>query len=125
MTGTRVTALLGALVLAAVAAACSGDSTAPVACTLEARPSLRVEVVDSASGTRIPGPTVRVRDGTFTDTLAVHDGVAAGPFERPGTYDVRVEENGFAPWVRRGVNVTEGRCHVETRELTARLQPSE
>lgn len=115
--------VLGGIVSAAFLGACGDDLIAPV-CTLEARASLMVQVVDSVSGAVIPEPTVWVKDGAFVDTLRVREGVAAGPYERAGTYDVHVEETGFAPWVLKGVEVTENRCHVETRELTARLQPT-
>lgn len=123
MTWERAVGALGIMVSMVLLNACSDPI--PVACTDEALPSIRVQVVDSVSGSVIPEPLVWVRDGEFVDTLIVHEGVATGPFERPGTYDVYVEENQFEPWVMRGVQVTEGRCHVETRELTARLQPTD
>lgn len=44
-------------------------------------------------------------------------------FERPGTYEVAAEKEGFFRWIRSGVEVDEGPCHVETVGLTARLTP--
>jgi hypothetical protein len=50
-----------------------------------------------------------------------------GPFhlahEQSGTYEVTVEAQGYSLWQRTGVRVRDGECHVQTAELTARLQP--
>lgn len=110
----------------AFAAACllllSGCGITDVICTDEAVPALAVAVVDSVSGETVVDPLVWVRDGSSQDTLTVFDGIASGLHERAGTYEVHAEHEGYAPWVRTGVTVTEGQCHVITRELTARLQ---
>lgn len=103
-------------------AGCGATGLTDVVCTLEARPALAVAVVDSVSGEAVLEPLVWVRDGTFQDTLQVFDGTASGVHERAGTYEVHVEHDQYAPWVRSGVTVTEDECHVITRELTARLQ---
>ena len=94
-----------------------------IECTTDARPALRVEVVDSLTGALLAEPLVWVRDGSFQDTLEVSFGRASGPHERPGTYEVHVEHDGYEPWVRASVRVSEDECHVQTRSLTARLQP--
>jgi major membrane immunogen (membrane-anchored lipoprotein) len=92
-------------------------------CTDEAVPAIRVAVVDSVSGAAIANPLVWVGDGMFQDTLEVFpNGIAHGVYERAGTYEVHVEHDDYESWVRTGVTVTEGKCHVNTRELTARLQ---
>lgn len=93
-------------------------------CTTEVVPAVRVAVVDSVSEEAVLDPLVWVRDGAFQDTLEVFDGTAYGAYERAGTYEVHVEHDSYAPWLRTGVTVTEGECHVITRELTARLQAS-
>lgn len=95
--------------------------TDPV-CTGEVVPAVQVAVVDSVSGEAVLEPLVWVRDGSFQDTLEVHGGTATGAWERAGAYEVHVEHDSYAPWVRTDVTVTEGECHVITRELTARLQ---
>jgi hypothetical protein len=45
-----------------------------------------------------------------------------GAGERGGTYRVVVQKPGYEDWVKTGVVVAEGRCHVVTTTLTARLQ---
>jgi ribosomal protein S16 len=118
--------MLAALFIAALSAACGkGSDSNPVVCSGEARPSLQIEVVDSTTGSPISDPLVWVRDGEFVDTLLAYQGVHRGPFERPGTYHVHVEKDQYLSWVKSGVNVPQGRCHVETQELTARLQPAD
>ena len=82
-----------------------------------------VNAVDSVTSDPIADPTIRIRDGAYEYTF--EPGRNWGPdVERPGTYEVRVEHPGYAPWVRTGVEVTEGRCHVNTRDVLAKLQPS-
>jgi len=95
-----------------------------VLCTTEVVPSLRIEVVDSITGDPITDSVVWVRDGAYQDTLPSFEGTAWGPDERPGTYEVHVEKADYAQWIRSQVRVTQGECHVETRELVARLQPA-
>jgi len=98
-----------------------------VVCTLEARSSFAVTVVDSTSGAPIrSGATVGVAEGPFADTLlAPGPGASAysgGVYERPGTYTVAVSHPDYRPWRRSGVEVTRDECHVQTQQLTARLQ---
>lgn len=100
-----------------------GLTDVDVACTAEAVPSLRIEVVDSVSATLVADPTVWVRDEAYQVTLPVFDGVALGPYERAGTYEIHVEHVNYWPWVSQDVKVTKGRCHVDTQSLTARLRP--
>lgn len=103
-------------------AGCGVTGFTDVVCTAEAVPAVEVTVVDSVTGEAVLDPLVWVRDGTFQDTLEVYDGTAYGAYERTGTYEVHVEHDDYAPWVRTGVTVTEDECHVITQELTARLQ---
>lgn len=60
---------------------------------------------------------------TWVDTLKPEGDTLqfSGAMERAGTYHVRVEHPGFAPWTRSGVAVNEGECSVNTQEQTARL----
>ena len=60
----------------------------------------------------------------FVDTLISTEGGAWGPSERAGTYELHVEHEGYAPWVRSGIRVTEDECQFRTRSLVVRLQPS-
>jgi hypothetical protein len=121
-TSASVLALLG------LGAACAkqGAREASVVCTLEARSSFAVTAVDSMSGAPIRGATVRVTEGAFSDTLVAqpsgtnpYSGVV---YERGGTYAVSVSHPDYRPWQRAAVTVTRDQCHVQTQQLTARLQ---
>jgi hypothetical protein len=119
--------------LAAVSGACANRGSAPapggIVCTMEARSSFAVTVVDSTSGAAIrSGATVRVSDGSFADTLVAPgpgaNAYSGGVYERPGTYTVAVSHPSYRTWQRSGVRVTRDECHVQTQQLTARLQRS-
>jgi hypothetical protein len=102
-----------ALAVVACGGACASSSPAPedaVVCTLEARSSFPVTVVDSTSGAPIrSGATVGVTEGPFADTLlAPGPGASAysgGVYERPGTYTVAVAAPAGATDVWAGVRV--------------------
>jgi hypothetical protein len=132
--------VLSALAVAtsALVSACAsgGSDTEPgadpgagagVICTMEARSSFAVTVVDSTSGTTIrSGAAVRVTDGAFSDTLVAPSSggtaYSGGVYERPGTYTVAVTHRDYRPWQRSGITVTKDECHVQTAQVTARLQ---
>lgn len=125
-----VGATLGVVVLGL--AGCGNDPVG-FACTTEARSSVTVTVLDSASGTgRARGATVILRDGAYTDSsvFALDDPLPGdsvfyptNTFERAGTYTVRVRRPGYALWERQNVRVTSDQCHVVTARVRARLQP--
>lgn len=125
--GSVSAVVTGTVGVAVLAAACAGS---PTLCSLGIEPAIRVTVVDSASGVVIAGlARGAVHDGAFVDSLrpggadgqgTVTELVAAD--ERPGTYRVDVVAPGYRSWSRTGVRVPEGSCHVQTAELTARLQ---
>ena len=112
------------------AVACSG-STSPV-CTLEFRPGVAVYVKDSLTSAGVAsGASLVVREGSYKDSVAAPDSrpdlddsplFAAG--ERAGTYQVTVLKPGYAAWLQSNVRVTSNRCHVNTVNLTALLQPA-
>ena len=101
----------------------------PVICTLEARPSVTLSVVDSLTADPVSADSVTVWavSGSFADSLRVSSDVAARVLgfgeERPGTYDVGVDAAGYRPWRVNGLVVTADECHVRTVALTARLVP--
>lgn len=121
----HVTALL---LLAMLSSACALFPEAE--CTPTAVPAIRVRVVDASTGANIaPGATVVVSDGAFTETWTIPDdptrndeGVAAA-LERPGIYRVVVSRERYRPWDQSKLRATEGRCHVNTIAVTARLVP--
>ena len=95
-----------------------------VICTMEARSSISVVVLDAATGDSLDvTPTGTVRDGSFEEALQGFGRTLSGPFERKGTYDVTVTAPGYASWDTTGVVVTADECHVQTVVLTARLAP--
>jgi hypothetical protein len=112
------------------AVACSG-STSPV-CTLEFRPGLAVYVKDSVTRAGVAsGASLVVREGSYKDSVAAENSrpdldnsplLAAG--ERSGTYQVTVLKPGYAAWLQSNVRVTNNKCHVNTVNLTALLQPA-
>ena len=124
------------LLLASMMAGCG--ILDPTVCTTEARPAIQVDVLDSISGSPVRGPIrVVASDGSemfefdsqdiVLSPTADPDTVVFGPFylahERPGTYDVAVEAQGYRMWQRTGVRVRDGECHVQTADLMALLQP--
>ena len=108
------------------------DSTlVAVVCTTEARPAVRLTVVDSVTGQSGPMQSLKIviRDGAARDTAFVPTIAAGAPtftfsmaFERKGTYTVDVTANGYQPWERSAIVVTGDLCHVTTVAVTALLQ---
>lgn len=95
-----------------------------VMCTMEARSSISITVLDAATGDSLGGtPTGSVRDGPFEEELQAFGNQLSGPFERKGTYDVTVRAPGYSSWDTTGVVVTADECHVQTVQLTVRLAP--
>jgi len=106
---------------AAVAMVCCGCEN-QVVCTAEARPSLRIAVVDAA-GRPACGATVVVRDGPLAATLQEdpnRDCTHTGVSERRGTYDIEVAK-GARKASLDDVKVSADECHVRTRAATVRL----
>jgi hypothetical protein len=115
-------AIIGAMLLAGC-----DVLTSPVVCTMEARPAISVDVRDSSGNAPVgEGARITVRDGAFVDSAVTTEGYS-GPYglahERPGSYTVTVQQDGYATWSRNDVVVTRGDCHVHTVGLTALLQP--
>jgi len=113
------------LALGLLAPAACAPAAIETICTMEARSSFAVTVVDSASGQNLaPTATVRVTAGTFSDTLVAlpPDSLYSGVHERPGEYAMAVTRSGYQPWQRSGVEVGRDECHVITHVDTARLR---
>lgn len=117
------------IVLAACSAlvlGCSaGNVTDDLACTLEARAGITVDVRDAVTNALVGQQSIIVaREAAFADT--VNAGNADGPyglvFERAGTYTLTVTRPGYQTWSQAGVQVAAGRCHVAGVVVTARLQ---
>ena len=107
--------VLGATVLA------SCDFLGPRICDTAAYPAIRLDVRDSVSDVAISdGFRAIARDGAFADTAVFQPTLLAE--ERPGSYTVTVERDGYQTWSRTGVRVRDGECHVRTVDLVARLK---
>lgn len=110
----------------------SCDDPGLIACTLEARAAISVEIRDSATAAPLAdGAIASVSDGAFSDTLELcgwsgggAGTIRCGAWERSGTYGVAVTHPGYQAWARSGVVVTRDRCHVQGVALQARLQPA-
>jgi hypothetical protein len=116
-------------ILTLALAAC--EWPAGVNCTSEARPSIRLTLVDSTTGAPIIGDyTVMITDGDYVESLNLSNppveptGVFLGE-ERSGIYRVKAKATGYQSWQREGVRITEDRCHVRTVEVEARMQAEE
>jgi hypothetical protein len=102
-----------------------------IVCPTDIRYALEVAVADSVTGApAASGARLVVRDGAYADSgelLAGRPELDAMPLqaaaERAGTYEVTVRKAGYRAWAARDVGVDANECHVETRRLTARLQP--
>jgi hypothetical protein len=119
------THLFSFLVLFA-AIVCCGCEDGVVDCTLIAVPGIRVELVDARTG-HSPEPQQFIgvaADGEYRDSVVTFGGRLRFAFERPGIYDVRIWGEGYDVWTADNVRVRDGRCHVGTVELVARLEPA-
>ena len=103
--------------------------TVAVVCTTEARAGLTLTVSDSITGvaTGITSLSISARSGSVRDSV-FYPTVPAGAalvqglaYERAGTWDIRVNADGFRPWAALGVVVTADLCHVVGVPLAARL----
>lgn len=107
-------------------AGCATDPT-DTSCSHKIYFGLTVTVRDSLTNLPITkGATVVARDGAYQETLlAVFplDGFFAGADERAGTYQITVTKTGYQTWVRNGVRVVRGVCHVTPVQVEALLQP--
>lgn len=108
-------------------AGCSAlESSDTLICTDELVPGLRVSV-EHVEGRTITGEVrIVARDGDYADTSRVN--LAERSYghlahERPGTYLVTVDKEGYRTWRKSDVSVSADECHVLTRDLTARLTP--
>ena len=107
----------------------TGCGTEP-ACTEGAFPAIVVDIRDAFDGAPLAeNARGAVQEGAFIDSLRPYGSFGNGVLatraaaeERPGTYSVTVELDGYLLWQVDGVLVRPGTCSVETVELTANLQ---
>src|SRR5262249_12695775 len=121
--------MVAALALASCLVGAETVSSQAIACTLEARPGIAVEVRGAASGApAVQGALAEASDGLHSFPLETVEWetddpasayVMEGVHERPGEYTVTVTRNGYRPWVASGVRVSGWSCHVSTVRLKA------
>ena len=102
--------------------ACVTEPVEPIACTTEAVAGIVVEVVDYQTRSPVAeGSVLTLRDGTYVEeSTEVLDGkYLVGAWERAGTYDVRIDREGYAPWWFRSITVENEVCHVVPVSLYA------
>ena len=97
------------------------------ACAAYAASSLSVTVVDATTREALCGAAVTASDGSFSERLQGFGTpcVYSGPYERPGSYSVRAEREGYAPARVDNVMVRlgPGPCvHVGTAFVTIALE---
>lgn len=129
----RSTRLIGLASLVLLTAAC--DEPFALVCNAAAYPSISVAVRDSVTGANVmPGSTLIQQGAGFIDstTWPLAGGAdersrlsVSSALERAGVYTVTVRRSGYNTWSRANVRVTDGRCNVNTVELTARLAPQQ
>jgi hypothetical protein len=118
---------LGVLVLCALVAACGGGGgggDAGVVCTLEARSSVALTVLD-ASGAPLPGVTVtyQVNGGPTQSQACESNGTCSIGFEVSGTFNLAAAKAGYITNTT-AVTVNRDACHVLTERLTLTLRQS-
>ncbi|MCW3053957.1 MAG: hypothetical protein JWN14_3127 [Chthonomonadales bacterium] len=114
-------------------AGCGGgnDNSGPVGCSANIENGITVRVVDAVTNANIAtGATGTIQDGSYTETLqpTAFDGAGnvlymTGAPERTGTYTIRINKTGYAPFVLQNVTVTKNVCHVNVVNVIAPLQP--
>lgn len=122
--GTLTRFSVALVFLVALTAACMPE----ISCTADARSGIAVHVFDAETGQRIVGRTVEAEahEGVYVDRAGGDLGMLGLAYERPGTYQVRVQAPGYEPWIKQGVRVWEEPVclHVIPVVLKARLSRS-
>lgn len=106
------------------------DLLGPRACTTELRPGISLLILDADGGPLASDSVMAsAADGEYVD-VAIRNTQGAGyaraslAHERAGTYRVEVRGDGYEPWERTRVRVSEGECHVRTVDLQVLLHPA-
>lgn len=114
-------------VLSARTPVLSANARLHVVCTAEMRAGLVLTLEDSLAGQPLVGAgsmRLRVTSPAFTDSL-IAPTLTAGwgtACERPGTYSVTADVDGYQPWRRDNIQFSHGICHVMTQRVVDKLQ---
>lgn len=96
-------------------------------CTPSIEPAITVTLFNLRTKAPIEGNIV-VKDRRFRESLTLHGVNASGQkiyggvFERPGTYTLKISQQGYRTTTRK-VRVSKDECHVLTRHLNIGLEP--
>lgn len=109
----------GTISVSLLLAACGTD---PGLCTDSIEPAITVRALDSGTGQNVTdGARGVVAEDMYVDSLRPAQLDAAervllmrAADERPGTYDLFLERDGYQSVSLSGVEVTMGECHVNT-----------
>jgi hypothetical protein len=112
---------------------CDSDNGNGTVCTDEAVIGILVDPRDAISDAPLAAnASGQVQDGDYIEDLVLFgydpdsgEGLLSAAEERPGTYSVTVEHEGYQAWTLDNVEVKAGVCHVNTVRLTAGLEPVE
>lgn len=110
----------------AAAALLAGCHDGPTACDLAGRAGVVVQVTDAETGAPVSdGLRGVATSGDYRETLIASDSGLVGLHERPGTYAIRIEREGYLAWDSADIRVRQsGACHVGTSTLSVPLQPA-
>ena len=99
----------------------------PIVCTASIDPGLTVRVTDARTGEGVMGATVTATDGDYVEVLdppGSSSGSHVGAYERPGTYTLTIEAQGYVSQTIEDVVVERGVCHVHMVWRTVELTPA-
>ena len=114
------------MVALALPAGCPIDG---VPCTQLYAYGLTVRLSDAATGEPIAGATLVLSDGSYVETMQelsadFDPGAYVGAGERPGTYTLTVQADGYQSTVIEDIGILADICHVIGRALDVELSPN-
>jgi hypothetical protein len=116
--------VLGLLFALLVTPCMSNDDD--IVCTEEFVYGVSVTVTDAESNEPVTDATLTLTDGEYTEVMEhFGSGQYGGAGERPGTYTLRVDAEGYESKTTEQLVVTAGICHVNPVVLDISLPPSQ
>jgi uncharacterized heparinase superfamily protein len=119
------------LCLTGVSLVLAGCGTDPEFCTGSIEPAITVRALAAGSGENVTnGAQGTVSEDSYSDSLrpALFDPAQRvmqlrAADERPGTYGLWVERDGYQAVSLSGIEVTMGECHVNTEAVDVTMTP--
>ena len=106
--------------------------TEPDGCTLILVPAVTVRALAAGTGENVTdGARGTVSEGTYADSLRPADFditdhrvlLLSAAYERPGTYDLFLEREGYQAVSLSGIEARDGECHVHTAAVNITMVP--